>query len=214
MARKIKPAILVFCEGETEIEYAKWLKDIFFSVVAIQTPAKVSFEDVLKKVAKNKKYANNISDIDEIWLFFDVDQEQGDQDKWESRLGIIKELRKLKKKPNIKVRLLMTTACVEYWLLLHYIKTQTPIMTAVDKEAILNEVVKQEPAYKKGDATSILSIAENYKEAVKNGQWVVERLREISLPRDESEDAINEWLYKNSQTFTNVHETILFLESL
>lgn len=214
MARKIKPAILVFCEGETEIEYAKWLKDIFFSVVAIQTPAKVSFEDVLKKVAKNKKYANNISDIDEIWLFFDVDREQGDQDKWESRLGIIKELRKLKKKPNIKVRLLMTTACVEYWLLLHYIKTQTPIMTAVDKEAILNEVVKQEPAYKKGDAASILSIAENYKEAVKNGQWVVERLREISLPRDESEDAINEWLYKNSQTFTNVHEAILFLESL
>ena len=33
------------------------------------------------------------------------------------RLKIIKKLRRLRKKPNIRVRLLMTTACVEYWFI-------------------------------------------------------------------------------------------------
>ncbi len=40
--------------------------------------------------------------------------------KWNDRLAIIKKLRKLRKKQGIRVRLLMTSGCIEYWFMLHY----------------------------------------------------------------------------------------------
>ena len=41
MARKIKPLIYVFCEGESEIEYTKYLKEKFEDVAVIQKPVKL-----------------------------------------------------------------------------------------------------------------------------------------------------------------------------
>ena len=38
MPKKMKRAIFLFCEGESEIEYASFLKDTFRDVVAIQKP--------------------------------------------------------------------------------------------------------------------------------------------------------------------------------
>ena len=42
-----------------------------------------------------------------------------DVNKWDERYRIIKKLRKLRKDQNIRVRLLMTSGCIEYWLMLH-----------------------------------------------------------------------------------------------
>lgn len=39
---------------------------------------------------------------------------------WNKRYKIMKFLRRQRKKPNIRVRLLMTSGCIEYWLMLHY----------------------------------------------------------------------------------------------
>ena len=65
----------------------------------------------------NKKYIDNAEVTDEIWFFFDV--ETKDADSWDVRMRIIKRLRSLRKKPGIRIRLLMTTGCIEYWLMLH-----------------------------------------------------------------------------------------------
>lgn len=214
MPKKIKSAIFVFCEGESEMEYASFLKKQFADVVAIQKPVKGLFEEAASKFEKAPKFRDYASETDEIWFFFDVDTEHGDQAKWDSRLRIIKTLRKLRRKPNIKVRLLMTTACIEYWLLLHFQKTQPPIVTVADKEGMLRRLVTKVPHYEKGDHTSIFEIAQKYQVAIENGNWSMEQLKAESSPRDKSEDGINEWLYKNSKTFTNVHEAIVFLEGL
>ncbi|MFI3226584.1 MAG: RloB domain-containing protein [Clostridia bacterium] len=214
MARREKLAIFIFCEGESEVEYAKFLKSEFRSVVAIQNPILGTFDKAKTSFEKSPKYRDNASATDEIWFFFDIDEEQGDKEKWEQRLKIIKKLRKLRKKPNIKVRLLMTTACIEYWLYLHYQKIQPQIITSADKEKMENELKKIVPNYKKGDQTSIWSIAEKYKKAISNGEWSIKQIEKLSSPKDDSEDAINEWLYKNSSTFSNVHEALVFLEQL
>ena len=76
MARKIKPLIYVFCEGESEIEYTKYLKEKFEDVAVIQKPVKGLFEVADKKFKKDAKYQNNAEVTDEIWFFFDVDDGQ------------------------------------------------------------------------------------------------------------------------------------------
>ena len=214
MPKKIKPAIFVFCEGESEMEYASFLKDRFRDVAAIQKPVKGTFNKAKANFSNSPKYRDYASETDEIWFFFDIDEEQGDKEKWNDRLTIIKQLRKLRKNPNIKVRLLMTTACIEYWFFLHFQKVQPPIKTSTDKEKMLRELETKAPTYVKGDKTTIYQIAEKYKIAIQNGEWTIAQLKAESLPRDTTEDGVNAWLYKNSKTFSNVHEAIIFLEEL
>lgn len=215
MARIIKPAIYIFCEGESEIQYATFLKTKFQDVVAIQKPIKGTFDKAESNFKSSSKYRDNASEIDEIWFFFDLDEEQGDQQKWDKRLKIIKNLRKLRKKPNIQVRLLMTTGCVEYWFSLHFAKSSPQIKTSVDKINVEKNLKKFVSSYEKGDKDSIYIIAENYKTAIENGKWSLQQLQLDSSPKDEKEeDIVNEWLYKNSKTFSNVHEAIVFLEQL
>ena len=51
MARKIKnikPLVYVFCEGESEQEYARFLKEQFVDVVSIKYPSDVGRTAVLK----------------------------------------------------------------------------------------------------------------------------------------------------------------------
>lgn len=114
--RKSKKVIYVFCEGESEREYAEYLQSTFTKVAVLHIPPPVSsclFEDTKRKFDKEARFRNNAEVIDEIWFFFDA--EDTDANQWDKRLKIIKQLRRLRKKPNIRVRLLMTSACVEYW---------------------------------------------------------------------------------------------------
>ncbi len=214
MPKKAKPAIFVFCEGETEIAYASFLKEMFDDVVAIQRPVKGTFEKAKSNFKNSPKFCNYTNETDEIWFFIDIDEEQGDKEKWDERLGIIKGLRRLRKNPQIKIRLLMTTACIAYWLFLHFHKAQPPIKTSADKERMRQDLITKAPNYQKGDKISIYEIATRYKTAIENGQWSLEQLKAESLPQYDSEDAMNEWLYKNTKTFSNVHEAIVFLEGL
>ena len=108
----------------------------------------------------------------------------------------------------------MTTACIEYWLMLHY-KMYAPIIETVsDKERVLAEVVGREPNYEKGDYTSTAKIAERYPTAVQNADKVLKQLAADGLPNLEDTDERNQWLYKNSKTFSTVYEAINYLEGL
>ncbi len=95
MARKFQSAkkvIYVFCEGESEQAYLHFLKDAFHDVAVLKYPKSTGvFEFALDKFTKDSKYRNNIDVVDEIWLFFDV--EISEQDKWEKRYEIIKQLK-------------------------------------------------------------------------------------------------------------------------
>ena len=123
MPRKVKPAkplIYVFCEGESEQAYTDYLKKTFSDVAVLKRPPDTGlFEEAEAKFSKSPKYKNSIEVTDEIWFFYDV--EEKDIPKWNDRLAIIKKLRKLRKKQGIRVRLLMTSGCIEYWFITNII---------------------------------------------------------------------------------------------
>lgn len=210
--RKAKPLIYVFCEGESEQAYTRFLKKRFEASVVIKcVPQTGLFQEASDKFAKEAKYRDSAEVTDEIWFFFDV--EDSDAGKWEKRLKIIKSLRKLRKKPNIRVRLLMTTACIEYWLLLHYKMTAPPIHSVADKERIMKQLQEYAPAYAKGDGGETEKIAQRYKEAVLRGNHTMDVLLAEGMPGREDSDERNEWLCRCQLTFTTVQEAIQFLES-
>lgn len=211
--RKTKPLIYVFCEGESEQAYTDFLKNKFADVAVIKRPkAPGLFEEAKNRFSKDPKFRNSTEETDEIWFFFDV--ETKDIGKWEQRMKIIKTLRKLRKKPGVRIRLLMTTGCIEYWLMLHYKMYAPPLQTVSEKERIINEVKIKEPAYFKGDYTTTARIAENSPTAVINGEKTLHNLLPDGLPGMEDTDERNRWLHSNCKTFSNVYEAIRYLESL
>lgn len=132
MARKFKKSkvsICVFCEGESEQAYIDFLKSEFHDVAVFKRPSSPGlFDDADNRFKKDPGYRNYVDAIDEIWFFFDV--EEKDIGNWTNRLEIIKRLRKLRKDPKIRVRLLMTTGCIEYWLMLHYRHLAPSLLTS------------------------------------------------------------------------------------
>ena len=211
--KSIKPLIYVFCEGESEQAYTDFLKKKFSDVAVIKRPSATGlFEEADDRFKKDPKFRNSAEVTDEIWFFFDV--ETKDAGKWDQRLKIMKKLRKLRKNPNIRVRLLMTTGCIEYWLMLHYKMFAPPVISISDKEKMLAAVVAREPAYVKGDYTVTARIAEHYPTAVINAEKTVRNLLSDGLPGLEDTDERNQWLHTYCKPFSTVFEAIRYLEQL
>lgn len=179
--RRRKPYIVVFCEGESEQAYTDFLKKEFKDVASIKRPSATGlFEEADGKFKKDKDYRDYAEVTDEIWFFFDV--ETKDIGLWDARMKIIKRLRALRKKPGIEVRLLMTTGCIEYWLMLHYEMYTPPIQTVAEKQRVIERLLSKEPNYQKGDTATTARIAQNYPKAVIHSKQTVLNLLSQGLP--------------------------------
>ena len=211
--RESKKYIVVFCEGESEQVYMDFLKKEFRDVAVIKRVNTTGlFAEADGIFRNNKKYIDNAEVTDEIWFFFDV--ETKDTDSWDARMRIIKRLRSLRKKPGIRIRLLMTTGCIEYWLMLHYEFSVPPIQTVAEKKRVMERLLTKVPNYRKGDADVTAEIAQNYRTAVANARQTVENLLNHGLPSLADTDERNRWLCQKCLTFSNVYEAIDFLTSL
>lgn len=211
--RESKKYIVVFCEGESEQVYMDFLKKEFRDVAVIKRVNTTGlFAEADGIFRNNKKYIDNAEVTDEIWFFFDV--ETKDTDSWDARMRIIKRLRSLRKKPGIRIRLLMTTGCIEYWLMLHYEFSVPPIQTVAEKKRVMERLLTKVPNYRKGDADVTAEIAQNYRTAVVNARQTVENLLNHGLPTLADTDERNRWLCQKCLTFSNVYEAIDFLTSL
>lgn len=211
--KRSKPYIVVFCEGESEQAYTDFLKKEFRDVASIKRSSSTGLFDVAdNKFKKDKKYRDNAEVTDEVWFFFDV--ETKDVDLWDTRMKIIRRLRSLRKKPGIKVRLLMTTGCIEYWLMLHYEMHVPSIQTVAEKQRVMDRLLAKEPNYRKGNAGITAKIAQNYPTAVINARQTVSNLIQQGLPGLEDTDERNRWLCQKCLTFSTVYEAIDFLTSL
>ena len=167
---------------------------------------------LLPERESGSKYRDYTEVIDEVWFFFDV--ETKDINKWNERYRIIKKLRKLRKDQNIRVRLLMTSGCIEYWFMLHKKYYIPPLQSVAEKEKVIADLKVEEPLYEKGNRAITAKIAEDYPIAVKNAARTMNRLLEDGMPMLEDTDVRNQWLCKNCKTFSNVHEAIKYLENL
>lgn len=208
-----KPLICVFYEGESEKCYAEFLKKAFEDAASIKIYASNGlFDEANAAFHKETRYKSMVDVLNEIWFFFDV--EVADHAHWPTRQKIICALRRMRKKPNIRVRLLMTTGCIEYWFMLHYQMMAPPIVTLADKERVLHQLIQKVPGYKKGDQSSIFKIAKEYPTGIINGQKTLRNLQSEGLPTLEDTDERNQWLHQSGKTFTTVQEAIEFLQSL
>ena len=208
--RKAKSYFVVFCEGESEEAYVKFLKKEFGKVAAFDYFVLSNlFEDAHRKIKKDGVLKNFIGEAREIWFFFDV--EIKNKDKFDEYFKFIKKIRRDTKCP---VRLLMTSGCLEYWLLLHFIKCSPTIHAEPDKEKIIRALKTKEPTYKKGDACSTEKIAKNYHKAMEYSGQIIALLEQDGLPSVDDSDNRNKWLFEKCKTFSNVHEAIAFLENI
>ena len=110
-------------------------------------------------------------------------------------MEIIETLRGLREKPNVHVRLLMTTACIEYWLMLHYkMMIPTSLTTVEDKERMRHQLIEIVPNYQREmKRRSVKSLTE-YPKAVERGGRVLAALLDDGLPSLDDTDERNRWL--------------------
>lgn len=208
-----KTIIRVFCEGESEQAYTEFLKQKFSDVAVINYPKETGLFDRAKdRFDKDPLYREYKDVIDEVWFFFDI--ETKDIDKWDARYGIIKYLRKLRKDKNIRVRLLMTTGCIEYWLMLHRRYYVPSLQTVAEKERVIADIKAEEFSYEKGNREIVAKVAKDYPVAVNNARRTMKRLLDEGMPGLDDTDERNRWLQRKCLTFSNVYEAIEFLEGL
>ena len=209
--RKVKKAIYVFWEGESEEAYSKSLKRMFAGQAVIKPHREKGIFDTARTFYRgNRAFQNDLPEYDELWFFFDTEISKADQ--WERNMKALKEIIASRRKNPIRIRLLMSTGCVEYWFLLHYERVRPAIASLAEKERMLGKVQGYVPSYVKGDQKATDEIAANYARAVENGRWTLECLKAEGLP--ETEEQRDKWLFQGKHTFTTVHEAIEMLMAL
>ena len=124
----MKPNFFVFCEGETEMAYVKFLRSLYrapIQVIPKKGKSNIS-EDYIEK-SKNE-YVQ--TEQDKVFLMYDLDVD-----------GMLEQLQKI---PNAE--LLVSNPCVELWFLLHYQEQKTEISSG----KCIQKLQKFSKEYKKG----------------------------------------------------------------
>ena len=217
--KRSKSVILVFCEGESEQVYTDFLKKEFGDVAAIRRPASTGlFDEADNKFKKDKKYREDPFRVVNFLI-----EEDGIMRCPNGKKFYLQYRKNVKGNKYghqekvyqwIKVRLLMTTGCIEYWLMLHYDMYAPSIQTVAEKQRVMDRLLAKEPNYRKGDAAVTAKIAQNYPTAVINARQTVSNLLQQGLPSLEDTDDRNRWLCQKCLTFSTVYEAIDFLTSL
>ena len=228
--RRQRLKIYAFCEGESEKQYLKRLGMDFSDRISI-TPKVELFENAVRRFEKDAEYKKNIPELDEIWFFFDAGDIDGMAKEWNTiqpHIKTLRTLRRMRQKPQIRVRLLMTTGCLEYWLMLHFQKYRPAVLTKEQRDQVVRDLDKTcqntfSRPYEKGNADIIDKIfTTGLGNAIQYGAYYLQELEKSGLPPltyplepDSGElDKRYEWLLSQTDTFTTVQEAIVFLRSL
>ena len=126
--KQMKPNFFVFCEGETEMAYVKFLRSLYrapIQVIPKKGKSNISEDFIVK--SKNE-YVQ--TDQDKVFLMYDLDVD-----------GMLEQLQKI---PNAE--LLVSNPCVELWFLLHYQEQKTEISS----DKCIKKLQKFSNEYKKG----------------------------------------------------------------
>ena len=124
----MKPNFFVFCEGETEIAYVKFLRSLYRAPIqVIPKKGKSNISEEYIECSKNE-YVR--TEQDKVFLMYDLDVD-----------GILEQLQKI---PNAE--LLVSNPCVELWFLLHYQEQKSEISS----DMCIKKLQKFSNEYKKG----------------------------------------------------------------
>jgi len=152
--KQMKPNFFVFCEGETEIAYVKFLRSLYrapIQVIPKKGKSNISEDFIVK--SKNE-YVQ--TDQDKVFLMYDLDVD-----------GMLEQLQKI---PNAE--LLVSNPCVELWFLLHYQDQKTEISS----DKCIKKLQKLSKEYKKG------TLSEEEKDVLaKNKELAIERAKALDV---------------------------------
>ena len=126
--KQMKPNFFVFCEGETEIAYVKFLRSLYrapIQVIPKKGKSNISENDISNSLRDYEKTTQ-----DKVFLMYDLDVD-----------GMLEQLQKI---PNVE--LLVSNPCVELWFLLHYQEQKTEISS----DKCVKKLQKVSKEYKKG----------------------------------------------------------------
>lgn len=129
--KKIKPTFFVFCEGETEEAYVKFLRSHFRMASVVVKPS-VTGNKISRKFINSSKQGQPTHPKDIDFLMYDLD--------------VAGMFEKLNSVPNTIV--VASNPCLELWFLLHY-KNQR---VAMDTNSCLKDLENRlgKSGYKKG----------------------------------------------------------------
>ena len=131
--KRINPTFFVFCEGQTEEEYVKFLRSVYR--IPIEINSKRAGDKISKSFINNYLRTKTRHKKDEIFLMYDLDVE-GTLD----RLNTIDRI------------LLVSNPCIELWFLLHFRDQRANISTS----KCIRALEDSSPNYQKGKLTDNL----------------------------------------------------------
>ncbi len=126
--KKMKPTFFVFCEGETEEAYVKFLKSRYR--IPIEIDSKIAGNRITNKYVNNYKKEKFTHVKDKTFLLYDLDAPK-----------MLEKLQRIK-----DGRLLVSNPCFELWYLLHFKEQKAEI----DCRHCVDELAKRSSNYKKG----------------------------------------------------------------
>jgi hypothetical protein len=130
--KTIRPTFFVFCEGETEKKYIRYLRSCYRLPIDIKAEIagnSITSKSIMKYTKQNSSHAN-----DKTFLIYDGDIEE-----------ISRKLEEIKR--EIKdISILLSTPCFELWFLLHF-SEQRAYLTSAECIAHLKKNIEN---YQKG----------------------------------------------------------------
>ena len=150
--KQMKPNFFVFCEGETEIAYVKFLRSLYrapIQVIVKKGKSNIS-EDYIER--SQNEYVR--TEQDKVFLMYDLDVD-----------GMLEQLQKI---PNAE--LIVSNPCIELWFLLHYQDQKSEISSY----KCIKKLQKVSKEYKKG------TLSEEEKDVLaKNKDQALERAKKL-----------------------------------
>jgi hypothetical protein len=118
----IKPTFFVFCEGETEETYIKYLRSLYR--LPIEIDPKIAGNRITDKYISNYKKQKTIHPKDKTFLIYDSDVE-----------SVLEKLKKIR-----NANLLCSNPCFELWYLLHFINQNAELSSDECVSKLINNV--------------------------------------------------------------------------
>ena len=151
--KQMKPNFFVFCEGETEIAYVKFLRSLYRA--PIQVIPKKGKSNISEDFIERSKNEYVRTGQDKVFLMYDLDVD-----------GMLEHLQKI---PNAE--LLVSNPCIELWFLLHYREQKLEISS----DKCVQKYQKVSKEYKKGALSE-----EEKKVFAENRDLAVERAKKLA----------------------------------
>lgn len=166
--RKLKPRILIMCEGETERNYFQAIKeseDYKKALVAINPQvlkAKHSSPEqvVDEAIRRGKEAKREGNPYNKIWVVIDHDFHA-------HRKRAFEEAEK------VGFGIAFSAICFEIWYLLHFVKTSKNFR---DSNELIKELQKHYPTYQKAKNNDFEVLKVNLEAAFANAEWLRKRV--------------------------------------